>query len=201
MLCMSSYVKVDVNMRCLFHLFFLGCGINRTCRFLHHEIKLLPSTDSQLSPAWLYFKFPQLRWVFLAWYDQCSCSVYDSLHFLFFSGPNLKTLCKIAVIQYSLEQSGLPHDIRSDQPFSSQALFGQIFDMLLLLLMLPLLYLSLLPPLCLSFFQRGKLCLIIFHLIRGFYSDFESCKNLFLIITSSNHKHKGRFKYRKIRQS
>ncbi|KAJ4948196.1 hypothetical protein JOQ06_019733 [Pogonophryne albipinna] len=26
--------------------------------------------------------------------------------------PNLKTLCKIAVIQYSLEHSGLPHDIR-----------------------------------------------------------------------------------------
>lgn len=32
-----------------------------------------------------------------------------------FSGPNLKMLCKIAVIQHSLDQSGLPHDIRSDK--------------------------------------------------------------------------------------
>uniref|UniRef100_A0A4W3H088 Kelch domain-containing protein 3-like n=1 Tax=Callorhinchus milii TaxID=7868 RepID=A0A4W3H088_CALMI len=27
-------------------------------------------------------------------------------------GPSLKTLCKLAVIQYSLDQSVLPHDIR-----------------------------------------------------------------------------------------
>ena len=26
--------------------------------------------------------------------------------------PTLKTLCKLAVTQYGLEQSGLPHDIR-----------------------------------------------------------------------------------------
>lgn len=52
-------------------------------------------------------------------------SVYDlsMTHYTFssFPGPNLKTLCKIAVIQYSLEQSGLPHDIRSDEhPIWSQ---------------------------------------------------------------------------------
>lgn len=28
------------------------------------------------------------------------------------TGPSLKTLCKLAVIQYSLDQSCLPHDIR-----------------------------------------------------------------------------------------
>lgn len=28
------------------------------------------------------------------------------------AGPSLKTLCKLAVIQYSLDQSCLPHDIR-----------------------------------------------------------------------------------------
>lgn len=32
----------------------------------------------------------------------------------------MKTLCKIAVIQYSLEQSGLPHDIRSGKSSSYQ---------------------------------------------------------------------------------
>lgn len=30
----------------------------------------------------------------------------------FFEGPSLKTLCKLAVIQYNLDQSCLPHDIR-----------------------------------------------------------------------------------------
>lgn len=30
----------------------------------------------------------------------------------FFKGPSLKTLCKLAVIQYNLDQSCLPHDIR-----------------------------------------------------------------------------------------
>lgn len=29
-----------------------------------------------------------------------------------FKGPSLKTLCKLAVIQYNLDQSCLPHDIR-----------------------------------------------------------------------------------------
>lgn len=33
-----------------------------------------------------------------------------------FTGPSLKTLCKLAVIQYSLDQSCLPHDIRYGVP-------------------------------------------------------------------------------------
>lgn len=32
------------------------------------------------------------------------------------AGPSLKTLCKLAVIQYSLDQSCLPHDIRYRTP-------------------------------------------------------------------------------------
>lgn len=32
------------------------------------------------------------------------------------TGPSLKTLCKLAVIQYSLDQSCLPHDIRYCMP-------------------------------------------------------------------------------------
>ena len=35
----------------------------------------------------------------------------DDLYFLDLS-PSLKTLCKLAVTQYGVEQSGLPHDIR-----------------------------------------------------------------------------------------
>ena len=59
--------------------------------------------------------YPAQLWVPTSEIDHISViSGYDS-YFLFFSGPNLKTLCKIAVIQYSLEQSGLPHDIRSDE--------------------------------------------------------------------------------------
>ncbi|KAI3363048.1 hypothetical protein L3Q82_011708 [Scortum barcoo] len=44
--------------------------------------------------------------------DEFNLMDHSDLYLLDFS-PNLKTLCKIAVIQYSLEQSGLPHDIRS----------------------------------------------------------------------------------------
>ncbi|MEQ2227730.1 kelch domain-containing protein 3 [Ilyodon furcidens] len=43
--------------------------------------------------------------------DEFNLMDHSDLYILDFS-PNLKTLCKIAVIQYSLEQSGLPHDIR-----------------------------------------------------------------------------------------
>lgn len=43
--------------------------------------------------------------------DEFNLMDHSDLYILDFS-PNLKTLCKLAVIQYSLEQSGLPHDIR-----------------------------------------------------------------------------------------
>ncbi|KAM6923051.1 kelch domain-containing protein 3 isoform 1-T3 [Lycodopsis pacificus] len=43
--------------------------------------------------------------------DEFNLMDHSDLYILDFS-PNLKTLCKMAVIQYSLEQSGLPHDIR-----------------------------------------------------------------------------------------
>uniref|UniRef100_A0A671KM52 Kelch domain containing 3 n=1 Tax=Sinocyclocheilus anshuiensis TaxID=1608454 RepID=A0A671KM52_9TELE len=43
--------------------------------------------------------------------DEFNLMDHSDLYLLDFS-PNLKTLCKLAVIQYSLEQSGLPHDIR-----------------------------------------------------------------------------------------
>ncbi|KAF3842309.1 hypothetical protein F7725_024260 [Dissostichus mawsoni] len=44
--------------------------------------------------------------------DEFNLMDHSDLYILDFK-PNLKTLCKIAVIQYSLEHSGLPHDIRS----------------------------------------------------------------------------------------
>lgn len=43
--------------------------------------------------------------------DEFNLMDHSDLYILDFS-PNLKTLCKLAVIQYSLDQSGLPHDIR-----------------------------------------------------------------------------------------
>uniref|UniRef100_A0A672P7G7 Kelch domain containing 3 n=2 Tax=Sinocyclocheilus grahami TaxID=75366 RepID=A0A672P7G7_SINGR len=43
--------------------------------------------------------------------DEFNLMDHSDLYLLDYS-PNLKTLCKLAVIQYSLEQSGLPHDIR-----------------------------------------------------------------------------------------
>ncbi|XP_060781038.1 kelch domain-containing protein 3 isoform X2 [Neoarius graeffei] len=43
--------------------------------------------------------------------DEFNLMDHSDLYILDFC-PNLKTLCKLAVIQYSLEQSGLPHDIR-----------------------------------------------------------------------------------------
>ncbi|KAI9533667.1 kelch domain-containing protein 3 [Dissostichus eleginoides] len=43
--------------------------------------------------------------------DEFNLMDHSDLYILDFK-PNLKTLCKIAVIQYSLEHSGLPHDIR-----------------------------------------------------------------------------------------
>lgn len=49
---------------------------------------------------------------------------------LLLSGPNLKTLCKLAVIQYSLEQSGLPHDVRSDKQAFTRTLAPPTFDFL-----------------------------------------------------------------------
>ncbi|KAI4876761.1 hypothetical protein NFI96_002805 [Prochilodus magdalenae] len=43
--------------------------------------------------------------------DEFNLMDHSDLYILDFS-PDLKTLCKIAVIQFSLDQSGLPHDIR-----------------------------------------------------------------------------------------
>nr|BAB23704.1 unnamed protein product [Mus musculus] len=43
--------------------------------------------------------------------DEFDLIDHSDLHILDFS-PSLKTLCKLAVIQYSLDQSCLPHDIR-----------------------------------------------------------------------------------------
>ncbi|TTU93293.1 Kelch domain-containing protein 3 [Bagarius yarrelli] len=43
--------------------------------------------------------------------DEFNLMDHSDLYILDFC-PNLKTLCKLAVIHYSLEQSGLPHDIR-----------------------------------------------------------------------------------------
>ncbi|KAG7260316.1 hypothetical protein CRUP_036671 [Coryphaenoides rupestris] len=43
--------------------------------------------------------------------DEFNLMDHSDLYILDFS-PNLKTLCKMAVIQYGLEQTGLPHDIR-----------------------------------------------------------------------------------------
>ncbi|XP_033874044.1 kelch domain-containing protein 3 isoform X3 [Acipenser ruthenus] len=43
--------------------------------------------------------------------DEFNLMDHSDFYILDFS-PSLKTLCKLAVIQYSLDQSGLPHDIR-----------------------------------------------------------------------------------------
>jgi len=43
--------------------------------------------------------------------DEFDLIDHSDLHILDFS-PSLKTLCKLAVIQYNLDQSCLPHDIR-----------------------------------------------------------------------------------------
>ncbi|XP_060678530.1 kelch domain-containing protein 3 isoform X2 [Hemiscyllium ocellatum] len=43
--------------------------------------------------------------------DEFNLMDHSDLYILDFS-PSLKTLCKLAVIQYSLDQSALPHDIR-----------------------------------------------------------------------------------------
>ncbi|XP_078255008.1 kelch domain-containing protein 3 isoform X2 [Rhinoraja longicauda] len=43
--------------------------------------------------------------------DEFNLMDHSDLYILDF-GPSLKTLCKLAVIQYSLDQSALPHDIR-----------------------------------------------------------------------------------------
>ncbi|XP_045566372.1 kelch domain-containing protein 3 isoform X1 [Salmo salar] len=43
--------------------------------------------------------------------DEFNLMDHSDLYILDFS-PNLKTLCKLAVINYSLDQGGLPHDIR-----------------------------------------------------------------------------------------
>uniref|UniRef100_A0A8C6GXL6 Kelch domain-containing protein 3 n=1 Tax=Mus spicilegus TaxID=10103 RepID=A0A8C6GXL6_MUSSI len=46
--------------------------------------------------------------------DEFDLIDHSDLHILDFS-PSLKTLCKLAVIQYNLDQSCLPHDISSGQ--------------------------------------------------------------------------------------
>ncbi|XP_042161651.1 kelch domain-containing protein 3 isoform X1 [Oncorhynchus tshawytscha] len=43
--------------------------------------------------------------------DEFNLMDHSDIYILDFS-PNLKTLCKLAVINYSLDQQGLPHDIR-----------------------------------------------------------------------------------------
>ncbi|KAJ7419301.1 hypothetical protein WISP_54826 [Willisornis vidua] len=49
--------------------------------------------------------------------DEFDLMDHSDLYILDFS-PSLKTLCKLAVIQYSLDQSCLPHDIRSTKSAS-----------------------------------------------------------------------------------